>query len=400
MTSASTAIFHKLYGSQKPRVVYYKRDFIDYCVMIALSAVVVATTYGVGRLISIVGLILCAFMLAMFMIRHGVEFRVPVILRRPQEVLYMILYKCQNLKTAYFIALGVLLLENMLIIATPTLPHHVDLMRKVAFCLFYGHLVLITLFRTIILADHIVKRELVREVLMQTPWRRVIKENTNITMEILHAYCTGLLTHIILIAPWYLAITYLRFSVIFLPVGCLLNILVYQQWTKVINEWFYRDHWLGHNSEFEFIYLHGTHHDAIPSGLIAVGENGLLEGVARYTIGSPVAFYNPVIAFLIYTYEVKKDIEGHQYVPGVFPRLTRKELQVYQHSTHHYGPLEPYSFAFKVDQSSMSEVDKKSLRGIPAVLRNSIRLDEELTDFRWDNPTYRNVLSLYDKYER
>ena len=69
MTSASPAIFHKLYGSQKPRVVYYKRDLIDYAVMIVVSGIVLAITYGVGRPISIVGLVLCSFMLAMFTVK-------------------------------------------------------------------------------------------------------------------------------------------------------------------------------------------------------------------------------------------------------------------------------------------------------------------------------------------
>ena len=40
-------------------------------------------------------------------------------------------------------------------------------------------------------------------------------------------------------------------------------------------------------SEVEFVYLHGTHHDAIPCALIGVGENGHLEGVFRQIIGFP-----------------------------------------------------------------------------------------------------------------
>src|SRR5690349_14008430 len=152
----------------------------------------------------------------MFIVRHGIEFRVPVILRRPQDVLYMFAYKLRNLRPMYFIALGLLLLENVLIAATPNLPHHVELMRTIAFYLFYAHFISITAYRTAILIDHLAKRELVREVLMQTPWKRIVNEKTSITLEIAHAYCTGLLTHIILIAPWYLVISYFSFSVIFL----------------------------------------------------------------------------------------------------------------------------------------------------------------------------------------
>ena len=397
MAENNPIIFHKLYGIRKPRISYHKRDFLDYLLMIALSALVVGLSYGFGHVMSIVGFALCAFTLAMFVLRHGVEFRIPVILRRPQDALYMFAYKLQNLKPMYFTALGLLLLENILIAATPNLPHHVELVRSVAFYLFYIHFISITAYRTAILIDHLVKRELVREVLMQTPWKRVVNAKTNITLEILHAYVTGLLAHILLIAPWYLVISYSSFSVIFLPAMCLINLAVHWKWIKGYNAWFYRDHWLGHNSEFEFIYLHGMHHDAIPSALIAVGENGFLEGFLRYAIGAPDPFYNPGVSFLVYMYEVANDVYTHQYIPGVFPRLPRQFIEIAQHSTHHFGKLEPYSFAMRAERLSMSGGFEKIMR-LPDELSNSIKLDEELTGFQWDNPTYRKTLSLYDKY--
>jgi len=400
MRKADPAFYHKLYGEHKPRAVYYKRDFLDYALMIMLSALVVIFSYGFGHVISILGLFLCVFMLAMFIVRHGIEFRVPLILKRPQDVLYGLLYKLGNLRPVYFMALSLLLLENFLIAATPNWPHHAESMRKIFLYLFYIHFSWITLFRTVSLVDHMAKKELVREVLMQTPWKRSIKENTNIILEILHAFCTGVLTHIILIAPWYLVIMHSSFSVVFLPAVCLINIVLYGAWVKVINSWFYRDHWLGHNSELEFIFLHGTHHDAIPSGLIAVGENGFLEGFMRCTIGTPTAFFNPVISFLAYTLEVQKDIKGHQYIPGIFPRLSKNVLEVYQHPTHHFGPIAPYSFAYKFDQPQITEEKRKAFGRIPPGLENSAKLDEELTGFQWDNPTYRRTLSLFEKYQK
>ncbi len=391
-------VFHKLYGTRQPRAVYYKRDFLDYVLMIALSGLVVVLTYGFRHVMSIVGVALCAFVLAMFVVRHGIELRFPVILRRPQDVLSMFVYKLQNLSLPYLIALGLLLLENVLIAATPNLSHHVETMRNVALWLFYVHFLAITAFRTVILIDHLRKKEMVRDVLMQTAWKRVIDENTNITLEIVHAYCTGLLTHIILIAPWYLVIGYSKFSLIFLPVVCVIDVVIHLKWMKAINAWFYRDHWLGHNSEFEFVFLHGTHHDAIPSAMIAVAENGLLEGFLRLSMGTPVSFYNPVMSFLITTLEVKMDMEAHQYIPGVHPRLPMKVMEVSQHSTHHYGSIEPYSFGIKVDQPGATEEYQKLFSGLPDELRNSAKLDEELTGFKWDNPTHRRTMSLYDKY--
>jgi len=156
---------------------------------------------------------------------------------------------------------------------------------------------------------------------------------------------------------------------------------------------------VGHNSELEFVLLHGTHHDAIPCGLIAVAGNGFLEGFLRFTIGSPVAFYNPVVSFIVYMFDVKTDIELHQYIPGVFPRLPRRVLEVGQHSTHHYGRLEPYSFGLKLDQPGIPEGYKKTLKWAPDELMNSLKLDEELTGFQWDNPTHQKTLDLWDKYQ-
>jgi hypothetical protein len=395
-----TEFFHKLHGRSKPRVVYYKKDFVDYVVMICITAFVICFSYGAGHIMSLVGLGLCGLMVITFASRHGVELRIPLIVRKPLEIVYTLSYKLQNLKAVYFAALGMLLLENVLIAATPNLPHHVELMRRIFLWLFFIHFLSISVYRTLILVAHLLKRELVREVLVQTPWRRVVNQKTNITLEIVHAYCTGLLTHIVLIAPWYIVITHARFSLLLLPLTCLISVLILLKWTAVVNAWFYRDHWLGHNSEFDFVFLHGTHHDAIPSGLIAVAENGFLEGFLRHTLGFPATLCNPLIAFANYTFEIKTDIDTHQYIPGIFPKLPRQLLEVAQHSTHHYGPLEPYSLGLRLDHPNVPADFRRSyaFKSIPAGVRNSIRLDEQLTRFKWDNPTFRKLLELYDRY--
>jgi hypothetical protein len=405
MKAPDPAVFHKLYGVRKPRIAYFKRDFIDYVLMIGLSGLVITLCYGGKHLMGAAGLVLCVVALVMFGIRHGVELAVPVLFRRPQEVLYMVTYKLQNLRDVYFIALGVLLLENALIVLTPNLPHHVEFTRQWALYLFYFHFVSIAIYRTAILIAHLAKRSLVREVLMQSTWRRAVR-GSNVTLEIVHAYCTGILTHIILIAPWYFVITHANFSVIFLPIVCAVNVATQFRFYSRFGAWFYRDHWLGHNSEFEFIFLHGTHHDAIPSGLIAVGENGFLEGFMRFTIGGfPTAFYNPLIAFLFLTLAIKGNIDLHQYIPGIFPRLARSILATNQHATHHYGSLEPYSLGTKPEYFKLSDV--ASIRITRKFLRfirvrpsegNAIKLDEDLTGFKWDNINYRKILSIYDKY--
>ena len=97
-----------------------------------------------------------------------------------------------------------------------------------------------------------------------------------------------------------------------------------------------------------------------------------------------------MIAFALYTSEIKGDIELHQYIPGVFPRLSIEGLELYQHSTHHYGPLEPYGFAFNLG-------DKGGYKLMPDEMRNAIELDERM-GFKWDNPTFRRTKALYQKY--
>jgi len=400
MKTHDPAYFHKIYGIQKPRVQYYPRDFFDYSLMVLLTAAVVVFAYGFGSVMSIAGLVLCACELVLFPLRHGIEVKIPLILRRPQDVLYTILYKLENLTVWYFIGISLLLLENVLIARTPNLPHHVELMRKIFFVLFYVHFLAVTAYRTAILVAHLRKKELAREVLMQTPWKRAINQKTNITLEILHAYFTGVVTHMVLIAPCYLVIRYFNFSVIFLPVVCAINVIVHIKWVKATNEWFYRDHWLGHNSELEFIFLHGTHHDAIPCGLIGVAGNGFLEGVVRGTLGFPIPYYNPVIALLVYSVEITQDMALHQYIPGIYPKMPKQTVAIGQHSTHHYGRLEPYTIGLKLDQPGVSEAYKNSFRMYPDELMNSIRLDEELTNFQWDNPTHQATLDLWDKYQQ
>lgn len=391
--------FHKLYGANRKRIAYKKSDFLDYTLMTLISAFVVYFSYGPNHLMSKVGIVLCTFMIIEFLLRHGLEFSIPVILKRPQDVLYMIIYKIQNITPMYVFAIGLLLLENYLIFLTPGLPHKVELMHKIAIYLFYIHFILISLYRTVILMAHLRKKELAREILMQTSWKHFISKQPNITLEILHAYFTGILTHMILIAPWYIVIIYFKFSIIFLPVICLVNFITHTKFLKVLNVWFYRDHWLGHNSELEFLYLHGTHHDAIPSGLIAVGENGHLEGFMRHTVGFPSPFYNPIVTFMLYSVDVIGNIDAHQFIPGIFPKTSMEFQKLTHHSLHHFNQVEPYSFGLNIDQPNISDESLIMFKFLPDELKNAIKLDEKLTGYTWHTPKYERYLNLVEKYQ-
>lgn len=400
MSNIDPKRFHRLLGLKKTRIAYQASDFLDYVLMTIITALVIRFAYGPGHWIAMLGTALCVVLLVAFIIRHGVELIVPVALRRPQDFVYMLVHKLQNMQPMYVVALAVFVLENYLIMRTPSLPHKVDLMRGIATTLFHVHFAAICAYRTVILVDHLRKRQLVRDMLMQTVWRPVMARRPSAVPEILHAYFTGILTHLVLLAPWYFVIQHASFSVVFLPAVCLINIATHFVYMKGYNAWFYRDHWLGHNSELEFLYLHGTHHDAIPSGLIGVSGNGHLEGFLRHTLGNPTPVYNPVIAFLLNTLEVQQDIKGHQYIPGVFPRQTRKFHEVAQHSTHHYGRLEPYGIGLRSPPAQDGTAPSNSWFTFPPrEIMNSIELDEQLTGFQWDNPRYRHFLGLFDRYE-
>ena len=392
--------FHHLYGASKKRAVYHDYDFLDYTLMAVATAILVSACYGMGSVISIIAIALCAMMIMTFPIRHGVKFKLPVIFRRPQELLFMAVYKVKNIKTYFLVAVAVLVAENLFIALTPSLPHYSDVMRSVALFLFFAHLISISLYRTVILVAHLQKKELVREVLMQTAWKKTISPETNITLEVFHAYFTGLLSHIALVAPWYFVLTHVNYSVLAIPVVLYLNWKTQNIWFREYNQWYYRDHWLGHNSETEFVYLHGPHHDAIPSGLIGVSGNGYLEGFFRHAVNSPAPFYNPLFSIFVYTMEVKTDIDMHQYIPGIFPRMSKERIRVFQHSTHHFGQLEPYGIGMNADRADVSEALKKQLRALPSEVRNSIEIDQALTDFKWDNKTYKNTLELFEKYQK
>jgi len=400
MSTLDPRRLHRIYGERRPRLAYQRRDFVDYVLMIFLTGLIIYAVYGPGSVMAGIGTVLCAFMVVVFPIRHGFGFALPVVLKRPADLVGLVLCKLENIKPFYLFALAVLLMENAFIHLTPGLPHHVEGLRTIATFGFYSHFALVSLYRTAILVAHLQRRQHARALLQQTPWKAALARQPSISLEIVHAYCTGLLAHIVLIAPWYLVIRYVDFSVLALPLVVLINIVTYVKYMQGYSLWFYRDHWLGHNSEIEFLYLHGPHHDAIPSGLIGVSGNGYLEGFLRHTVGVPTACFNPLFAFVLYTWEIPMDIKNHQYIPGIWPRLPRGFHETAQHSTHHYGRLEPYSIGLKLGEPEVPAQGWRQFKLYPDSALNSVRIDEELSGFRWDNARYRRFLDLYDKYQK
>lgn len=392
--------YHRLLGKQKRRLNYAKGDLADYLLMLALSAGVIALCYGALSWMSLIGYVLCAFMAISFVVRHGAAFKLPLLLRQPQDIIYMLAYKLENLPWVTWAAVALAAAEYAFVSMTPQLPHQVEWTRLVGLGLFFLHFGAITAYRTVSFVDHMRKHAIVSDVLLRSPWKNVGLVRSNIRYEIIHAYLTGLLTHLVLLAPWYFALTHLLYSLLLLPVTCAVQFLLHRKWLRGINGWFYRDHWLGHNSELDFVYLHGSHHDAIPTGLIAVAGNGFLEGVLRNAVGHPTTFYNPIMACLAYSVEVRNDIAFHQFIPGIYPTLPYEFRQVGQHSTHHYGHLEPYGFAVKLDQPiEWSQGFLSLFRGFPEEFKNSATLEEELTGFKWSNSRHEWFLNVCKEHE-
>ena len=397
MSTPDVERFHKLYGARKKRINYQDKDFLDYLIMSGICALVLWFGYGPGHLLAMLGVGLCLVLAVAFPLRHGIAWRVPIILRTPQDIVFVLIHKVQNIKAPYFIAIALLLAENALISITPDWPHEVELMRRIAIGLFWAHFLGITAYRLSIMVAHLLKRDHVREVLSQSVWKSRVQTRGMTALEIVHAFLTGLLTHMVYLVPWYLILTHVNYSLVLLPVTCVLAFLVQKASVKTLNDWFYRDHWLGHNSELDFVYLHGTHHDALPSAMIAVAGNGHLEGLVRSAIGFPIPFYNPFMAAFFYTVDVKADMDLHQYIPGVFPKLTKEFFGVIQHSLHHYGRLEPYGFAINLDQPISDDL-KKRTRVLPDELKYSIRLDQALNGYEWDSPRFRWMMDLVERY--
>ncbi|MBQ4813826.1 hypothetical protein A7985_22635 [Pseudoalteromonas luteoviolacea] len=398
MSNVEVEKLHQLKGEKKVRVAYQKKDFLDYSIMSLICAVLCGYVYGWSSIVALIGYGLCVFMVVSFALRLGVKVVVPLIIRKPSELFYMFANRIKGINAMVYCGFGLLVLENVVIALTPDWPHMTETSRKVAIYLFYIHFSVITVFRTVIFVDHIRKRDKVQNFLMETAWKRRVSTKFKLNLELVHGYFTGVFTHIVTLAPWYFIITHFNFSILFLPLVCYLNLKIAKRVNEYSSYEFYREHWLCHNREFDFVYLHGPHHDAIPSGMIAVGGNGHLEGILRLTIGYPDVYYNPLIVFYQKSLAIIFDIKSHQYIPGVFPVLGKEANHVLQHSIHHMGKLEPYSLAVKIDQPDVSERVKRMAKNSPYSLRNSIFLDEKLNNYKWENSNYRRYISLYDKY--
>jgi hypothetical protein len=241
--------------------------------------------------------------------------------------------------------------ETVLIRATPEWRwHFAGGMRLTGAVLILVHLACTTAFRMRILWDHLHQQDLVRGALARTSWR-LEAESPLLPWLLVHGWVTGLAANLAAVMPWAALLCVREQSLLLLPLALVADVLCtgllrgVRSVIESINEAFYRNHWLEHHSRLHFVYLHGMHHDALPFGAIAVGEEGVLgELVRRVFAVERNAFMSHLSLFQSSTLETLKAMVWHQYIPGIFP-YTRVNVMIENHHIeHHFLRMKPLAF--------------------------------------------------------
>jgi hypothetical protein len=215
----------------------------------------------------------------------------------------------------------------------------------------------ITLFRLTILIAHLLRASVVREVLQGSTQKKTIAV-LPIHQHILHAFVTGMVAHLSLVAPCVLFFMWTN------PTNLRETLLIagYFLWSFIARplrkrrilekpsiigfHLVYDNHTIAHQSRFFFTVFHGHHHDAIPSAMIgSAGGTGFLENTDRgLTWLDPL---NSIVMMQIsWAYSIAFDMVVHQYIPGVFPFARVTVLGRAHHVTHHFGSALPLGLIF------------------------------------------------------
>lgn len=216
---------------------------------------------------------------------------------------------------------------------------------------------LITLFRLTVLAAHLYRASVVREVLGDSTQKKAIAV-LPIHQHILQAFVTGMLAHLSLVAPCVLFYMLTNPSIlreVLLAAGYFLwwgisipltKSRIIESPVQINRDLFYENHAIAHRSRFFFTVFHGHHHDAIPSALIgSAGGTGFMENVDRGLTW--LDFLNSIVIMqLLWAYSIVLDMVVHQYIPGVFPYAKVTVTATAHHVTHHFGSALPLGLIF------------------------------------------------------
>lgn len=347
---------------------YRQGDVLDYALMQGFTLAVIAAIYP--GLVTLMAAMMVACMVLRFVWRFGLP------RRAPRLQLVALLAHSLQLKAANIPRALVLACVKHVLLSTvepPATPLDVD-----GEWLFWLSFWLITTVRLVFFGHHLWRRRFVDSYLRQTTWKGTLEQvrrlatiacvtqlattahagacverhtclclQTSISVELVHALCTGIMTHLALVAPWYFLIANRQVHAALFPFHILIDRYVDRSFygSELFDRWYYRDHWLGHHRECDFVYLHGPHHDAIPVSFMSSAETGMLEAPIRSILGHPDIYFHPFYACYFITRTTIEVMVGHQYVPGVWPYASTVVNMGIHHYEHHMRSLKPYSGA-------------------------------------------------------
>lgn len=216
----------------------------------------------------------------------------------------------------------------------------------------------ITAIRAAVLFTHLHRAALIQEFLERSPIRKSYA-GMSIYQHIFHAFATGMVSHLTLVAPCVLFYTltepsYLREVLLIGGYGLWTAIAAQLRKRDLIEtesnltfRLFYENHVIAHHSRFFFTVFHGHHHDTIPSAMIgSAGGTGFLENLDR-----ALMWLDPLNSVLVmqwgWAQSIIIDMATHQYIPGVFPYTRTTTEGMAHHVTHHFGSLLPLGMIFR-----------------------------------------------------
>ncbi|HXH38618.1 MAG TPA: hypothetical protein VNN08_08315 [Thermoanaerobaculia bacterium] len=339
---------------------YRAEDFPLYLLGLVLAGTLIAPALP-SRSEQLLLVAALLYMVAFFLIKHGAKFEVRFfhdVLEGLTRYPVMLVRNWWMARHAIIPITGVFLLaltgERFL---RPALAGTKWLNRFPWWWVVWTAFLLITLFRVTILIAHLLRASVVREVLEDSAQKKMI-EVLPMHQHILHAFITGMLAHLSVVAPCVL------FYMLTKPSNLREVLLVagYVVWSgvarplkkrKIIESppkigfnLVYQNHTIAHRSRFFFTVFHGHHHDAIPSALIgSAGGTGFFENVDRGLTW--LDFLNSVVVMqILWGYSILFDMVVHQYIPGVFPFAKVTVLGTAHHVTHHFGSALPLGLIF------------------------------------------------------
>ena len=251
------------------------------------------------------------------------------------------------------------------------------------------HFTLISAFRTVICITQLRRTTLLGSILGESGWRHELKRLA-VWNHVLHGYVTGLLTHVCLFIPslifWrFTQPTFLRELAMFTMTALVIVWVGPRRCQKILYVTrcaaFLMAHEEDHKSRFHFAVLHGPHHDAIPTAVMAASETGFCEAIDR-GIHLWLFTYSVLALVLLLSLAVPVNMLGHQYVPGVFPFSGLVMRQATHHVAHHFGSLRPLGFAsgaaLKSDLDAGYNPQNGIMRWYLAAVRQHEDYDENL----------------------